>query len=75
MEPDFHDEHFSEIWRGAEHRRAKDIYFWLTHFATRQPSLERPEAGLPHLLSESAVLLHRFLRMPHSASPTAKSGQ
>ena len=30
------DDNLAEIWRSAQHRRADDIYSWLTHFLERR---------------------------------------
>jgi hypothetical protein len=68
MRDKFQDEHFSEIWRSAQHRRAEDIYFWFTRFFARQPRPELPGPAPQHLQRRSAVIIYRLLKMP------AKSG-
>jgi hypothetical protein len=75
MRHKFHDEHFSDTWRSAEHRRAEDIYFWFTRFFARQPRLELPGPGLQHLGRRSAVIIYRLLKIPHAVSRTTKSAQ
>lgn len=90
MRDEFHDEHFSEIWRSAQQRRAEDIYFWFIRFYvrqiharqihTRQIQARRTRLallgpGLQHLQRRIAVVIYRLLKLPYVVSRSTKSGQ
>jgi hypothetical protein len=85
MRDEFHDEHFSEIWRSAQRRRAEDIYFWFIRFYARQiharqiqarrTRLAWPGPGLQHLQRQIAAVIYRLLKLPQAVSRTTKSGQ
>jgi hypothetical protein len=80
MRDEFHDEHFSEIWRSAQQRRAEQIYFWFTRFQARQirarqTRLELPGQSLQHFQRRIAVMIYRLLKMPHAVLRSTKSGQ
>jgi hypothetical protein len=45
---EFDNDDLAKIWRCAQHRRAEEIYSWLTHFLNKRWQL-KSTGGRPHM--------------------------
>jgi hypothetical protein len=65
-----HDD-LAELWNRAQHRRAEEIYSWLTHFLERYRQPESSgEASLQSIETASAHEWHRLKPVTNATSGT-----
>ncbi|MDX6559689.1 MAG: hypothetical protein QOF72_2738 [Blastocatellia bacterium] len=58
------DDNLADIWRSAQHRRADDIYSWLTHFLDTRRQLKSSDSRPQSMQRRATALVWK--RLPKS---------
>jgi hypothetical protein len=53
---EFDNDDLAKIWRSAQHRRAKEIYSWLTHFLNKRWQLKSTGGRPQHAQGHTSAL-------------------
>jgi hypothetical protein len=71
------DDDFAEIWRSAQHRRSKDVYFWFTNIFKKRWLFRSPSryVGLPFRPFTHKALLRSEIEQAPFKGAESKGGR